>query len=58
MLLGQSILAGGSSGAVSAAIEKYFNNSEQQKTIVAIFPDRGERYFSNIYNDEWCEKLT
>ena len=58
MILGQSILAGGSSGAVSAAIEKYFNNSEQQKTIVAIFPDRGERYFSNIYNDEWCEKLT
>lgn len=57
-LLGQSILVGGSGGAASAAIEKYFNKSERDETIVAIFPDRGERYFSNIFNDKWCEKLS
>lgn len=57
-LLGQSILVGGSGGAASAAIEKYFNKSERDETIVAIFPDRGERYFSNIFNDKWCENLT
>jgi len=55
-LLKKSILVGGSSGATSAAIEKYFDKSDMRKTIVAIFPDRGERYFSNIFNDAWCDE--
>ena len=56
-LLKQSILVGGSSGATSAAIEKYFNGSKRNETIVAIFPDRGERYFSNIFDEKWCKNF-
>lgn len=52
-LLSQSILVGGSSGAVSAAIEKYFCYKKSECVIVAIFPDRGERYLSNIYDARW-----
>lgn len=55
-LLKQSILVGGSSGATSAAIEKYFRR-HIGGTIVAVFPDRGERYFSSIFNDKWCDEI-
>lgn len=50
------IFAGGSSGAVLAAIYNYFANKvvEKEQNIVAIIPDRGERYYSTIYNREWC----
>ena len=51
-LLKQGIFAGGSSGAVSAAIEKYANKIKSDDIVVSVFPDRGERYLSTIYNDE------
>ena len=56
-LLRQGILAGGSSGATSAAVEKYFKGLSADGVIISIFPDRGERYFSTIYNSEWCKKM-
>ena len=49
-LLKQGIFAGASSGAVTAAIKK--TNNYNQK-IVAIFPDRGDRYLDNLYSTEW-----
>ncbi len=54
-----SILAGGSSGSVFAAIKKYFSNKSflNRPKVVAIFPDRGDRYSSTIYNEEWCADL-
>lgn len=55
-LLKKSILVGGSSGATSAAIEKYFRG-HAGGTIVAVFPDRGERYLSSIFNDKWCNEI-
>ncbi|MFA6601274.1 MAG: 2,3-diaminopropionate biosynthesis protein SbnA [Candidatus Paceibacterota bacterium] len=52
-------LIGGSSGSVIAAIYKYFNGKqfERAQTVITVFPDRGERYISTIYNDEWCKKI-
>jgi cysteine synthase A len=49
----ESILAGGSSGAVVMAVEKVRHRIPDDATCVAIFPDRGERYFDTIYSDAW-----
>jgi N-(2-amino-2-carboxyethyl)-L-glutamate synthase len=51
----ESILAGGSSGAVLMAIDQVKNDISEGATCVAIFPDRGERYLDTIYSDLWVE---
>jgi len=49
----EAILAGGSSGAVMSAIERYQENIPAGATCVAILPDRGERYLDTVYDDDW-----
>ncbi len=51
------IFAGGSSGSVYGAIKGYFQNKKLDKPVdvVTIFPDRGDRYASTVYNEEWCK---
>lgn len=49
----ESILAGGSSGGVIAAVEKTINEITEGANCVAIFCDRGERYLDTIYSDAW-----
>jgi N-(2-amino-2-carboxyethyl)-L-glutamate synthase len=49
----EAILAGGSSGAVVAAVDKVKDRIRRGATCVAIFHDRGERYLDTIYSDEW-----
>lgn len=58
LLKNHSIFAGGSSGSVFAAIKKYFNNKKLNRTpkVVAIFPDRGERYANTIFSQQWYKK--
>jgi cysteine synthase A len=51
----ESILAGGSSGAVLTAIEQVRHEIPADATCVAILPDRGERYLDTIYSDEWVQ---
>lgn len=53
-----SVLIGGSSGACLYAIRKYCgcNNLPINSKIVAIFPDKGERYIDTIYDDSWCRE--
>lgn len=51
----ESIFAGGSSGAVVSAIEKYKNNIKENSIVVIILADRGDRYIDTIYNDKWKE---
>lgn len=53
LLCRESILAGGSSGAVVKAIEKTIQSIPDHATIVALIPDSGERYLETIYSDEW-----
>lgn len=52
------ILAGGSSGAVFAACNKFANEHElRRKRIVGILPDRGGHYMDSIYNIDWRNNL-
>ncbi len=59
LLRKHSIFAGGSSGSVFFAVEKYFEFKKTAiiPTVVTVFPDRGERYINTIYNKDWYEKL-
>ena len=51
----EGIFAGGSSGsAVWAAIE-IAKKIRENKNIIVILPDSGDRYLSKIYNDEWMK---
>lgn len=54
-----SIFAGGSSGAVLAAVRSYFQGKtfERPPVVVTLFADRGERYADTLFNSDWCEKL-
>jgi 2,3-diaminopropionate biosynthesis protein SbnA len=49
----ESILVGGSSGAVITAVEHARHKLKPGSTCVVIFPDRGERYLDTIYSDDW-----
>jgi cysteine synthase A len=49
----EAILAGGSTGAIVATLERVKENIPAHATCVAIFPDRGERYLDTIYSDAW-----
>ncbi|WP_433528258.1 2,3-diaminopropionate biosynthesis protein SbnA [Micromonospora sp. CA-263727] len=49
----EAILAGGSSGAVVAALDQVRDQIPPGATCVLILPDRGERYLDTIYNDAW-----
>lgn len=60
------LMVGGSSGAVIAAIERYFPPERlradrrrlgRDPVAVTVFPDRGERYVDTIFNPEWCDWL-
>ncbi|MGH9879310.1 MAG: 2,3-diaminopropionate biosynthesis protein SbnA, partial [Nitrososphaerales archaeon] len=51
----ESILAGGSSGAVLMAIKRLEQDISQGATCVGIFPDRGERYLDTIFSDSWVK---
>ena len=56
LLQNESILAGGSTGAVVMAAEKMQSLIPENSSCVLIFPDSGERYLDTIYNDSWVEK--
>lgn len=51
----EAILAGGSSGAVVAALDKTIDRIARDATCVLIFPDRGERYLDTVYSDAWVQ---
>jgi cysteine synthase A len=53
LLRKEAILAGGSSGGVLAAIDKFKHRIQPGAVCVAILHDRGERYLDTIYSDDW-----
>lgn len=55
LLAKESILAGGSSGAVMAALLDASSWITPGATCVAILPDGGDRYLDTIYSDSWVE---
>ena len=53
LLQSEAILAGGSSGAVIAAVGKMRSRIRAGATVVAILCDRGDRYLETVYSQEW-----
>ncbi len=53
LTLQEGILAGGSSGAVVAAVRAMADRIPAAANCVAIFPDGGDRYLDTIYSDSW-----
>ena len=59
-LLARGIVVGASSGAVVSTIQNYtgYSSNGEEKKIVGIFPDRGERYLDTIYDKQWCRRIS
>jgi len=53
----EGIFAGGSSGAIQAAVRKVLKTRNDIRFPVIILPDSGNRYLSKVYNDEWMMKM-
>lgn len=49
----EGIFAGGSSGAAYVAASWVAEQLGDDRDVVVIFPDRGDRYFESIYSDGW-----
>jgi cysteine synthase A len=56
LLRGEGILAGGSSGAVIAAVQRLVRDLPPTARVVTVLPDRGERYMDLVYDDAWVEE--
>ncbi|SMO90303.1 2,3-diaminopropionate biosynthesis protein SbnA [Melghirimyces algeriensis] len=54
----EGIFAGGSSGSIVAAIQKYLPALPRPCRILTLFPDRGDRYLDLVYNDDWVKQLS
>lgn len=52
----EAILCGGSSGAVTTAVNKFAPSLPNGATVAMILCDRGERYLDTIYNETWVNK--
>ncbi|WP_419995136.1 2,3-diaminopropionate biosynthesis protein SbnA [Streptomyces boninensis] len=52
----EAVLAGGSSGAVVAALERLAPQLRPGANVVLILPDGGDRYLDTIYDDAWVER--
>lgn len=57
LLSREGIFAGGSTGAVVAAIARKLPALPRPSRIIAIFPDRGDRYLDHIYDDDWLASV-
>ncbi|MFB4313832.1 2,3-diaminopropionate biosynthesis protein SbnA [Actinomadura sp. 21ATH] len=53
LVLREAILAGGSSGATTAALEKAAPRVRDGEVCVLVFPDGGDRYLDTIHSDAW-----
>lgn len=53
----EGILAGGSSGAVITALGRLLDRASGPSRVVALLPDRGERYLETVYDDAWLDAV-
>lgn len=52
----EGLFLGGSSGAAMAGALKYASHMNENNVMVILMPDRGERYLSKIFNDNWMRE--
>ena len=53
LLAAEGIFAGGSTGSVVAAVDSLLPRLPRPARVVALFPDRGDRYLDLVYDDDW-----
>ena len=53
----EGILAGGSSGAAVAALERLRPRMPGHWRVLTVLPDRGDRYLDQVYDDAWVARL-
>jgi len=53
----EGIFAGGSSGAVVAALRRLLPDLSPASRVVTILPDRGERYLDTVYDAQWQARV-
>lgn len=53
----EGILAGGSAGAVIAALDRLLPRLGVGERVVTLLPDRGDRYLDTVYDDAWLTTL-
>jgi cystathionine beta-synthase len=51
----EGLLVGSSSGAAVASALKVAKDLTKDEVLVTVLPDRGERYISKLYDDEWMK---
>ena len=56
LLQKEGIFAGSSTGALLAAALQYCQSQTQPKRVLTLACDRGDKYLSKLYNDEWMKK--
>lgn len=56
LLRHEGIFAGGSAGAVVAAVRAVLPSVPRPARIVALLPDRGDRYLDRVYDDAWLAR--
>jgi N-(2-amino-2-carboxyethyl)-L-glutamate synthase len=56
LLATEAIFAGGSTGAVVTAVARLLDDVVPPARVVAIFPDRGDRYLDRVYDDAWLDR--
>jgi cystathionine beta-synthase len=52
----EALLVGSSSGATVAATVKVARSMSEDDVVVTLLPDRGDRYLTKLYNDEWMKE--
>jgi cysteine synthase A len=52
----EAIFAGGSSGGVVTALERWADRIPEGATCVVLLPDRGERYLDTVFSDTWVRE--
>jgi cysteine synthase A len=57
LAISEGIVAGGSSGAVVAAIGRLRPRLPAQWQVLTVLPDRGDRYLDQVYDDAWVDRL-
>lgn len=56
LVLQEGLLVGGSSGATVCAALRLLEDLPKGQRVLAILPDRGDRYYSTIFSDEWMSE--
>jgi 2,3-diaminopropionate biosynthesis protein SbnA len=57
LAISEGIVAGGSSGAVVAAIGRLRPRLPGEWQVLTVLPDRGDRYLDQVYDDAWVDRL-